>query len=67
MQATARAGAPEGPPMLLRVEEAARELRIARRRIYELIASGELLSVKIGQSRRIPREELVRYVNSLSA
>ena len=51
--------------MLLTVEDAAHELRIARRRIDELIRDGELASVKIGKSRRIARDALEQYIQQL--
>lgn len=44
--------------LALRPEEAAKSLRISRSRIYELIQSGEIESIKIGRSRRIPVEGL---------
>jgi excisionase family DNA binding protein len=44
------------PPRLIRVEEAAKLLNIGRSAVYDLIRSGRLRSVKIGKSRRIPRE-----------
>lgn len=53
--------------MLLTAEEAAAELRIARRRVFELIKSGELESVKIGKSRRIRRDDLAKYVAGLTS
>jgi excisionase family DNA binding protein len=51
--------------MLLTAEETARELRIARRRIWELINDGQLASVKIGKSRRIPRHAVESYIAQL--
>jgi excisionase family DNA binding protein len=51
--------------LLLRPEEAAAVLSIGRSRLYELLGSGELDSVRIGTSRRVPAEELVRYVERL--
>jgi excisionase family DNA binding protein len=45
---------------LMTVTEAADFLRVARTRIYELMASGDLCYVKLGKSRRIPRRALVR-------
>jgi excisionase family DNA binding protein len=62
--ATARAKAPQS--MLLRPEEVAIELRIARRRVWEKISSGELPSVKIGKSRRVSRAALEAYVRQLT-
>jgi excisionase family DNA binding protein len=51
--------------MLLTPEQAAAELQIARRRIFEMIAAGTLPSVKIGKSRRITRTALQDYVKGL--
>lgn len=54
-----------GETLLLTCEETARELRIARRRIFEMIADGQLPSVKIGASRRIRRADLEKFVREL--
>jgi excisionase family DNA binding protein len=51
--------------LLLRPEEAAEVLSIGRSRLYELLGRGELASVRIGTSRRVPAEELVRNVERL--
>jgi excisionase family DNA binding protein len=51
--------------MLLTAEETARELRIARRRVWDLIREGQLASVKIGKSRRISRAALAEYIAGL--
>jgi excisionase family DNA binding protein len=51
--------------LLLRPEEAAEVLSIGRSRLYELIGRGELASVRIGTSRRVPFEELIRFVEGL--
>lgn len=57
------------PPdaLLLRAEEVAHALGVGRSRVYELIATGELRSVKIGMSRRVPRKALDEYVRHLEA
>ena len=52
--------------LLLTVEQAAAELHIARRRVFELIRDGELRSVKIGRSRRIRSSDLADYVAQLT-
>ncbi len=54
-------------PMLYKPEEAGQTLRLSRSRIFELMASGELASVTIGRSRRIPRAALEQYVERLQA
>lgn len=51
--------------MLLTVEETAAQLRIARRRVFEMIRDGSLPSVKIGRSRRIRSVDLAAYVANL--
>jgi excisionase family DNA binding protein len=53
--------------LLLTVEETARELRIARRRVFTLIGDGTLPSVKIGKSRRISRQAIEEYIRTLQA
>jgi excisionase family DNA binding protein len=54
-------------PLLLTAEETAKELGIGRTRVFALIGSGEITSVKIGRTRRIPREALQAYVDGLLA
>lgn len=58
--------APSGTTLLLTVEETAAELRIARRRVYEMIKDGDLKSVKIGKSRRVRSADLAEYVAGLT-
>lgn len=55
------------PPLLYRPEEAAEALGICRVRLFALIKSGEIASVKIGRSRRIARTSLETYVAALLA
>jgi excisionase family DNA binding protein len=45
--------------------EAARLLAISQSQLFELLARGELGSVKIGRLRRIPHDELTAYVDRL--
>lgn len=47
---------------LLRAEEVARLLGIGRSKTYELIASGELPSLRIGRLVRVPRHALDRWI-----
>ncbi len=54
-------------PLLLSVEESAAELRIGRSRMFALIRRGEVLSVKVGGSRRVPYDSLRDYVRRLAA
>ncbi len=53
--------------LLLVPESAAERLSIGRTAVYELISSGELKSVKIGRSRRVPVSALEEYVDRLAA
>ncbi|MGI5268874.1 helix-turn-helix domain-containing protein [Nonomuraea sp. CA-218870] len=52
-------------PLLLRPEEAADYLGIGRTKVYELIRSGALRSVRIGTLRRIPASALTEFVTQL--
>ena len=47
---------------LLRVEEVARLLGIGRSKTYELIARGELPSLRIGRLVRVPRHALDQWI-----
>ncbi len=55
---------PEGA-ILLRVEEAARRLGIARTLMFRLIKDGEVESVRVGRLRRVPVASLQEYVDRL--
>ncbi len=50
------------PQLLVKVEEAARLCRISRSRMYELMATGEVPSLSIGRSRRIPLDGLRAWI-----
>ncbi len=51
------------PRLLLTVPEAADALAISRSKLYELIASGAIASIRINGSRRIPLSALEEYVS----
>lgn len=53
------------PRLLLTVTEAGRSLGISRSMVYELIAGGQLTSVKIGGARRVSFDSLVSFVHRL--
>ena len=53
--------------LLLTPEEAARRLSMGRTHLYLKLASGEIASIRIGRSRRIPRQALDAYVARLVA
>ena len=48
--------------LLLSVDEAARRISCGRSHLYELLRRGEIQSVRLGRSRRIPVAALVRFV-----
>ncbi len=54
-------------PLLVTAEQAATSLSICRTKVYELPRNGELESVGIGTSRRIPAAALAEYVERLRA
>ena len=53
--------------LLLTVPEAAEALAISRSKLYELLASGAIVSIRIDGSRRIPLTSLEEYVSRLLA
>ena len=50
-------------PMLLTPEQAAAVLQLGRTKVFALMKSGELKSIRVGRSRRIPRTALEAWVN----
>lgn len=48
--------------LLVRPEEGAEILSVSRSRLYELMAAGTIRSIKVRGSRRIPMQELERFV-----
>ncbi|MFA7585194.1 MAG: helix-turn-helix domain-containing protein [Novosphingobium sp.] len=56
-------GSPPSEPICVRVNEAARMIGVGRTKLYELIAAGEVKTVKLGKATRITTaslQELVR-------
>jgi excisionase family DNA binding protein len=49
-------------PILLRVEDVAKLLGIARSTVYALIADGELPVVRIGRVTRVSRHALIGWI-----
>jgi excisionase family DNA binding protein len=52
---------------LLTPDQAAGKLQIGRSRLYELLATGQIESVKIGALRRIPDDAVDAYIEKLRA
>lgn len=53
-------------PILLTPEQAARALGLGRTTVYALMRDGELRSVRLGRSRRVPYASLVEFVERIT-
>lgn len=62
-----RPTASDVPRLLLRVDEAVTATGISRAKLWQMIGTGELPSVKIGRSRRIPVDALRRWIAEQAA
>lgn len=49
-------------PLVLRVDDLMPVLKIGRNAAYALVRSGQIHSIRIGNSYRIPRSELIRFL-----
>jgi excisionase family DNA binding protein len=49
-------------PIVLRVSEAALLLEISRSKAYELVAAGQIPSVRLGGSVRVPLDQLRAWI-----
>jgi excisionase family DNA binding protein len=54
-------------PLLIRAEEAAKLLGLGRSKVFQMIATGELPVIRMGRSVRVPKAELVRWIESRTA
>ena len=52
------------PPLVLRVEDLAQMLSIGRNTAYALVRSGEIRSIRIGRSYRIPKVAIEEYISN---
>lgn len=52
-------------PLAYTIPQAAQKLSIGKRSMWHLVYTDQIESVKIGASRRIPREALLAYLESL--
>jgi excisionase family DNA binding protein len=48
--------------LLLRATEVGRLLSVSRSKVYEMMASGELPTMKIGSALRVPRKQLLEWI-----
>jgi excisionase family DNA binding protein len=51
--------------VLLKIPEVLERLAISQTKLYELLSSGELRSVKVGRARRVPSDEIDRFIAEL--
>ena len=59
--------APEPPPRLLTVPQAAKALSLGISTVHDLVRSGRLGSVKIGAARRVPVEAIDAFLGDVRA
>lgn len=52
-------------PVMFTVPQVCRMLQMSRSKVYELVTSGEIPSVQIGRSCRVPSDQLEKYVESM--
>lgn len=57
----------EGAPRLHRVQAAADRIGMSRSRLYEILAAGEMRSVKVGRRRLIPESAIRDYIAKVEA
>jgi excisionase family DNA binding protein len=55
----------QSEPLVYTIPEAAAALRISRTKFYELLDTGEIESIHIGRSRKIPADALSDYIDRL--
>jgi excisionase family DNA binding protein len=51
--------------LLFKIEEAAKVLGTSRSTLYRLMNSGQLVSIKVGRSRRVTSQALERFVKAM--
>jgi excisionase family DNA binding protein len=51
--------------ILITVNDTCKELCLGRTKVYELISSGMLKTVQIGNARRVVRESLAKLIENL--
>lgn len=52
---------------VLTIQQVADELQVSRRTVYTLISKGDLQSIKVGHSRRVPRSVLDEFISPTPA
>lgn len=54
----------ESLPLVLTVEQTAQVLQLGKTRIYELVRSGKLRSLRIGRKIRVPKNALLDFLDT---
>jgi excisionase family DNA binding protein len=54
----------KSPPRLLRVRDAADQLNLGINRTYRLVASGDIYSIRIGNTIRVPEDAIDKFIAS---
>jgi excisionase family DNA binding protein len=62
---TRKEAEPTTARLVYTITEGAAALRVSRTKLYELMAAGEIESVHIGRSRKIPADALSAYLDAL--
>jgi excisionase family DNA binding protein len=52
-------------PIMFNPRDTAKILSISRSQVYVLLRTGELESLRIGRSRRISQDQMIRFINKL--
>lgn len=52
-------------PRLYTLEQVAERLQVSRRKLYQLISTGQLRSVKLGTRRRVSEDALAAFIAGL--
>ena len=55
---------PTSDKLLMKPAEAAEQLGVSRSRCYELLKNGQIPSIKIGSSVRVPTSQLRRWIDT---
>lgn len=67
MEVQMRSGNALGDPVLLRVQDVARQLRVGRTKVYDLIDEGQLRRVKLGRVALVPATDVEALVARLTS
>ena len=58
---------PDARRLAYTIEEAARLLSLSRSTLYELMAAGELETIKVGRARRVTEDQLQDFIRRHTA